>query len=200
MKNALKIIAPYLVVAALAAALAVAVLPKRVVTVHVEAKRETVDSLAAAAFEIYKSGAARVFEQSSDYAAHVDSIVRANRRVVRVPVTVFDTLTMTVRDTVIVIRDEHLMCVPIVSGAEFRARFEHAFEYPEGDSTRVLVSLSYSQPNWPLHAGGAFKDFSIVIPAIERSAEIRDTSFLRRSLSKALYFSAGLTAGYLAAR
>ena len=70
----------YLVVAALGAAVAWFAAPRRTVTVRVPPSRSFVDSVAVSAVEIYRGGIAVSFQDRAEYQAHVDSLVRANRR------------------------------------------------------------------------------------------------------------------------
>jgi len=194
MRKALKTSMPILISIALTAVLTILLMPKRTVTITVPPTIEQIDSIAVAAVEVYRHGVAVEFADAGDYQAHVDSLITANRVTVRVPVAaVHDTLPP---DTIEV--EVECACVPEVPGAEFRASFEHAVEYPAGDSTSVFISLVYSQYDWALHPSGTFRDFEIMLPEIKRTESVRAPSRLRRYLRDGLMISIGAGAVLLA--
>jgi len=185
----------YLVVAALGAAVAWFAAPRRTVTVRVPPSRSFVDSVAVSAVEIYRGGIVVSFRDRGDYQVHVDSLVKANRRIVQV--AIHDTLRAVQVDTVVVV---DCPCVPEVPGVEFRARFSHAVTYPPGDTSHVWVSLAYVQRDWPLHPNGYFRDFSVQFPELTISENVPDRGWLSRWSGRAFWFSLGAGVGYAADR
>ena len=185
----------YALVAALAAAAALGLWPRRTVTVSIPPSAATLDSVSIAAVTAYRDGVAMVFESRPAYERYVDSLRASLRTTVRVPVRV--EIPVLQRDTVLVV---DCPCVPETPGVEYRTTFQHATAYPPGDTTQARVTLTYSQHDWPLHPSGHWQDFELYIPGVEETGQVMDKPLLGRVLRGGAIFVAGLGLGYLVAR
>ena len=196
-----KIILPYLATALITFLLTILLWPHKTVTVKIPASKEEVQEKAVEQFEAWKGSMGKVFETKQEYEEYIDSIKKSNTVTKRVPVEVEvpgKTKTVTVYKTV----EVDCPCIPESKGQEFKALYSHSYNYPKGDTSKVRISLAYTQPDWLLHPDGKFKDLKVTIPEIKKTVEVPTPPrpFVLQLLSKGAYFAAGLGVGYLATR
>ena len=159
--------------------------PTKEVKIRIPASQVQVDSLAAEKFSVAMSGVQRSFT-SETYKTFIDSLIRSSRRVIKIK-------GETIHDTTYI----NIDCIPIIPG-KYSSTFKHIFNYPEGDTTTVRVSLEYVQRDSILHPDGHFENFDILMPEISRTFQVKkQSSFISKYGSKVLFFGAGIIIGRL---